>query len=193
MYQTVFLLPAIDPWYSGSVIVPFAASIVPDLSNWTGPTRLGLLSDGGGPKYDRLTAAPTDAGAGSRLHPGPGPIGPGPGPWSMLKVVDPSEASAAATGRLSGTLRITRLCNSAKFAALNVCAAASIAMARQLRKDDFDRRARRATNIRPEHRRSSRYSTYSFIRSDSFSKVEVFTLAFIQDIPNTGIVILANV
>ena len=63
--------------------------------------------------------------------PGPGPIGPGPGPWSMLKVVDPSEASAAATGRLSGTLRITRLCNSAKFAALNVCAAASIAMARQ--------------------------------------------------------------
>jgi len=30
--------------------------------------------------------APTDGGAGSKLHPGPGPIGPGPGPWSELKV-----------------------------------------------------------------------------------------------------------
>src|ERR1700726_1669752 len=122
MYQTVFLLPASDPWYSGSVIVPFAASIVPDLSNCTGPTRLGLLSDGGGPKYDRLIAAPTDAGAGRRLQPGPGPMGPAPGPWSVLKVVDPAEASAAATGRLSGRLRLTRLCDSARLAALNVFA-----------------------------------------------------------------------
>ena len=36
--------------------------------------------EGGGPKYERLTDVPTDAGAGNKLQPGPGPIGPGPGP-----------------------------------------------------------------------------------------------------------------
>ena len=67
-----------DPLYRGKVIVPFVASTTPDLSNCTGPTRLGLLSEGGGPKYERSTVAPTEGGAGRRLHPGPGPIAPGP-------------------------------------------------------------------------------------------------------------------
>src|SRR6266436_5982475 len=39
-----------------------------------------LVSEGGGPKYDRGTEVPMEAGAGNKLHPGPGPIGPGPGP-----------------------------------------------------------------------------------------------------------------
>src|SRR5258708_34851682 len=65
-------------------MVPWVASTVPDLSNWTGPTRLGLLAEGGGPKYERLMLAPTEGGAGNKLQPGPGPIGPGPGPCAVL-------------------------------------------------------------------------------------------------------------
>ena len=57
-----------------------------------------MTSEGGGPKYERGTVAPTEGGAGNRLHPGPGPIGPGPGPWSELKVVD-VVVVAAATAR----------------------------------------------------------------------------------------------
>src|ERR1700751_3506304 len=68
------------------VMVPFAASTWPVFSNCTGPTKLRLVSEGGGPKYDRGTVVPMDAGAGNKLHPGPGPIGPGPGPWSKLNV-----------------------------------------------------------------------------------------------------------
>jgi hypothetical protein len=45
-----------------------------------------LVSEGEGPKYVSGTAAPTEGGAGNRLHPGPGPIGPGPAPWSELNV-----------------------------------------------------------------------------------------------------------
>src|SRR6266853_667485 len=87
MYHTVLELPLPfkDPRYSGSVIVPFRSSTVPDFNNWTGPTRLGLVSEGGGPKYERLTAAPMDGGAGNRLQPGPGPIGPGPG-WAIIGI-----------------------------------------------------------------------------------------------------------
>src|SRR5229473_1428600 len=86
MYHTVLEppFPLTDPRYSGSVTVPFWSSTVPDFNNWTGPTKLGLVAEGGGPKYERLTAAPTEAGAGNRLQPGPGPIGPGPGPCAVL-------------------------------------------------------------------------------------------------------------
>src|ERR1700732_2979699 len=66
------------------VIVPLVASTGPLLSNWTGPTRLRLTVDGDGPKYERFTVAPTDGGAGNKLHPGPGAIGPGPGPCAVL-------------------------------------------------------------------------------------------------------------
>src|SRR5260370_35091353 len=78
-------------------MVPWVASTVPDLSNWTGPTRLGLLAEGGGPKYERLMLAPTEGGAGNKLQPGPGPIGPGPGPWAVLgsPSAGPSLISAA--------------------------------------------------------------------------------------------------
>jgi hypothetical protein len=50
MYQTFFFVPLSVPLYKGSVIVPFAASTVPDFSSCTGPTRLGLVVDGDGPK-----------------------------------------------------------------------------------------------------------------------------------------------
>src|SRR6201987_6125508 len=96
------------------VMVPFAASTWPVFSNCTGPTKLRLASEGGGPKYDRGTVVPMDAGAGNKLHPGPGPIGPGPGPCSELKLVDVSVVvavaassrlvvGAVATGCLTGT------------------------------------------------------------------------------------------
>src|SRR5579871_4896086 len=65
-------------------MVPFLSSIGPVLSNCTGPTRLGLVVEGGGAKYERFTVVPTEAGAGNRLQPGPGPIGPGPGPCAVL-------------------------------------------------------------------------------------------------------------
>src|SRR3989442_15096020 len=97
MYQTAFPLPFIVPLYKGRVIVPFVSSTLPDCSNCSGPTKLGLLAEGGGPKYDRQTDAPTEAGAGSRLHPGPGPIGPGPGPWAVFGfTVSPKAASTVA-------------------------------------------------------------------------------------------------
>src|ERR1700719_4393092 len=65
-------------------MVPLMSSTGPVLSSWTGPTKLGLLVEGGGPKYERPTAAPTEGGAGNKLQPGPGPIGPGPGPCAVL-------------------------------------------------------------------------------------------------------------
>src|SRR6516162_5508913 len=74
-------------------MVPFFSSTVPDFSSWTGPTKLGLLSEGDGPKYERPTEAPTEGGAGKRLQPGPGPIGPGPGPWSVLGLTPDGESS----------------------------------------------------------------------------------------------------
>ena len=78
-------------------MVPFVASTGPLLSNWTGPTKLRLTVDGGGPKYERFTVAPTDGGAGNRLHPGPGPIGPGPGPCAVLgSTVKLSDVKSAA-------------------------------------------------------------------------------------------------
>src|ERR1700751_6311753 len=94
------------------VMVPFAASTWPVFSNCTGPTKLRLVSEGGGPKYDRGTVVPMDAGAGNKLHPGPGPIGPGPGPCSELKVVE-ATAALAASSRFAGavaTVRLTRAC-----------------------------------------------------------------------------------
>src|SRR5579864_7740755 len=66
------------------VMVPLVASTGPLLSSWTGPTKLRLMVDGDGPKYERFTVAPTEGGAGNTLHPGPGPIGPGPGPCAVL-------------------------------------------------------------------------------------------------------------
>ena len=109
MYQTVFFEPLSVPLYKGKVTVPFLASTVPEFSNCTGPTKLGLVVEGGGPKYDKPTVAPTDGGAGNKLQPGPGPIGPGPGPCSELKLEDiPAEEAAgvgvvadAATGRFA--------------------------------------------------------------------------------------------
>src|SRR6266851_5590252 len=87
MYHTVLEppFPLTDPRYSGSVTVPFWSSTVPDFNNWTGPTKLGLVAEGGGPKYERLTLAPMEGGAGNRLQPGPGPIGPGPG-WAITGI-----------------------------------------------------------------------------------------------------------
>src|ERR1700722_2302943 len=98
MYQTFFLLPFIVPIYSGNVTVPCAVSTVPDLSNCSGPTKLGLSEEGGGPKYESGTDAPTLAGAGNTLHPGPGPMGPGPGPCAALKLL----ASAVCTDGAAG-------------------------------------------------------------------------------------------
>src|SRR6201987_6551265 len=96
------------------VMVPFAASTWPVFSNCTGPTKLRLVSEGGGPKYDRGTVVPMDAGAGNKLHPGPGPIGPGPGPCSELKLVDVSAVVVAASSRLVvgavATGRLARAC-----------------------------------------------------------------------------------
>src|ERR1700751_4614379 len=96
------------------VMVPFAASTWPVFSNCTGPTKLRLVSEGGGPKYDRGTVVPTDAGAGNKLHPGPGPIGPGPGPWSELKLVDVWAVEVGASSRLvveaAATGRFIRAC-----------------------------------------------------------------------------------
>src|SRR5579863_6023432 len=65
-------------------MVPFVASTGPVLSNWPGPPKPCLVVEGGGPKYERSTLVPTEAGAGSKLQPGPGPIGPGPGPCAVL-------------------------------------------------------------------------------------------------------------
>src|SRR5271154_2082466 len=67
------------------VIVPVTESTGPVFSSWTGPTKLRLTDDGGGPKYERSTVAPTEGGAGNTSHPGPAPLGPGPGPCAALK------------------------------------------------------------------------------------------------------------
>src|SRR5579864_228490 len=82
------------------VMVPLVASTGPLLSSWTGPTKLRLMVDGDGPKYERGTVAPTEGGAGNKLHPGPGPIGPGPGPCSELKLDDVSAVAVAASSKL---------------------------------------------------------------------------------------------
>jgi hypothetical protein len=50
MYQTFFFVPFSVPLYNGIVIVPFAASTLPVFSNCTGPTRLGFVVEGDGPK-----------------------------------------------------------------------------------------------------------------------------------------------
>src|ERR1700693_5377241 len=73
MYQTFFPLPFICPKDSGMVMVPFATSIWPVSSNCTGPTKLRLVEEGGGPKSDSGTAVPMAAGGGETLHPGAGP------------------------------------------------------------------------------------------------------------------------
>src|SRR5260370_27150469 len=97
------------------VIVPLAALTGPEFSSWTGPTRLRLTVDGDGPKYDKSTVAPTEGGAGNRLHPGPGPIGPGPGPCALLKF-PPVAAGESSTFALrmsilpSNALRGVRSC-----------------------------------------------------------------------------------
>src|SRR5579864_8588355 len=86
------------------VIVPCLASTVPLFSSCTGPTRLRLTEEGGGPKYDRGTDAPTEGGAGNKSQPGPGPIAPGPGPCAELiatSVNDSTVVVAVATGRLA--------------------------------------------------------------------------------------------
>ena len=50
MYQMFLFVPFKLPLYSGMVIVPFAVSIGPEFSSWTGPTRLGFVVEGEGPK-----------------------------------------------------------------------------------------------------------------------------------------------
>ncbi len=49
--------------------------------------------DGGGPKYDRPTAAPVEAGAGNRLHPGPG----------LNRAVPPKPCSELKPGEVAAT------------------------------------------------------------------------------------------
>src|SRR6266849_3715702 len=88
------------PRYRGIVIVPLATSTRPVFSSWTGPTRLRLTVDGGGPKYERLTVAPTEGGAGNTLHPGPGPMGPGPGPCAVFGFTA-AAASVISAARMS--------------------------------------------------------------------------------------------
>src|SRR5438105_9789985 len=94
-------------------MVPCATSTTPVSSNCTGPTKLRLVSEGGGPKYDRGTVVPMEAGAGNKLHPGPGPIGPGPGPWSELNVVEAAVVVAASSKLVvvaAATGRLARAC-----------------------------------------------------------------------------------
>jgi hypothetical protein len=112
MYQTVFFVPFSVPLYKGKVTVPFLASTVPEFSNCTGPTKLVLVVEGGGPKYDKPTDAPTDGGAGNKLQPGPGPIGPGPGPCSELKLDEIPAEEAAGFGVVAGaaTVRFAERC-----------------------------------------------------------------------------------
>src|SRR6202040_2620320 len=85
-------------------------STTPVSSNWTGPTKLRLVSEGGGPKYDRGTVVPMDAGAGNKLHPGPGPIGLPPGPWAELIVLNSCEAARSPAGCARGAARLTAAC-----------------------------------------------------------------------------------
>src|SRR5580700_3270419 len=59
MYQT-FLPSFMCPRYRGIVIVPVVVSTGPVFNSWTGPTKLRLTEDGGGPKYERFTVAPTE-------------------------------------------------------------------------------------------------------------------------------------
>src|SRR6266403_4122159 len=80
-------------------MVPLATSTGPLFSSCTGPTKLRLTVDGDGPKYERFTVAPTEGGAGNRLHPGPVPIGPGPGPCAVLG--SPAAAASATLATLA--------------------------------------------------------------------------------------------
>src|SRR5579872_297307 len=75
----------------------------PVLSNWTGPTRLRFVVEGGGPKYERSTVVPTEGGDGNRSQPGPGPIGPGPGPCAVLVSVVVA-APAMSAGRFPSSI-----------------------------------------------------------------------------------------
>src|ERR1700731_1520137 len=92
------------------VMVPCATSTTPVSSNCTGPTKLRLVSEGGGPKYDRGTEAPMDAGAGNKLHPGPGPIALPPGPCAELIVLDAPEVGRCNAVCAWGTGRLTAAC-----------------------------------------------------------------------------------
>src|SRR6202021_2311605 len=91
------------------VIVPGVASTCPVLSNCTGPTRLWLIVEGGGPKYERPTFVPIFAGAGNRSQPGcPLSRAKAPNPCSELT---PDELSATSTGAVKfATGRFTRRC-----------------------------------------------------------------------------------
>src|ERR1700692_313250 len=85
-------------------MAPCWSSTGPVLSSCTGPTRLGFTVEGGGPKYERFTVVPTEAGAGNKLQPGPGPIGPGPGPWAVLGFT-----AAAPTSAISAALYLSAI------------------------------------------------------------------------------------
>src|SRR3984957_4785074 len=91
------------------VIVPGVASTCPVLSNCTGPTRLWLIVEGGGPKYERPTFVPIFAGAGNRSQPGcPLSRAKAPNPCSEL---NPNELSATSTGAVDfATGRFPRRC-----------------------------------------------------------------------------------
>src|SRR6202035_5094379 len=101
-YQIGLLVPASRPLYKGIVMVPCLASTVPEFRSCTGPTRLGLVVDGDGPKYDSGTDAPTDGGAGNKSQPGPGPIAPGPGPCAELKVDEAANNETAGSSVVAG-------------------------------------------------------------------------------------------
>src|SRR5882757_8104133 len=112
MYQMALWVPASRPLYSGRVIVPFLASTVPEFNSCTGPTRLGLVVEGDGPKYDSGTLAPTDGGAGNKSQPGPGPMGPGPGPCAELRVEESASNEVAESSVVAdlATGRAARWC-----------------------------------------------------------------------------------
>ena len=111
MYQTVLPVLLTDPLYRGMVIVPAVASSRPVSSNCTGPTKLWLTVEGGGPKYERGTFVPILAGAGNKSQPGcPKSRAPAPGPCAELTPEsDALETSgfalAVATGRFASMCR----------------------------------------------------------------------------------------
>ena len=78
-------------------------------SNCTGPTRLWLTVEGGGPKYERPTFVPIFAGAGNRSQPGsPRSRAKAPNPCAEL---NPDELSARSTDAVDfATGRFARRC-----------------------------------------------------------------------------------
>src|SRR5918996_3934120 len=92
------------PLYSGRVMVPSSKSTWPERSSCTGPTRLGFVCAGGGPKYDGSTPAPIAALGGNRLHPAPRDSnGPGPGPDAACATGGrvPAATNAASGGAIN--------------------------------------------------------------------------------------------